>query len=324
MTYEEICNLVQYNERESILYFQNEIFDEIKSSFKNSSHIATTYSYLFFVTWLYRYTRHVNGETLIDNSKIKEVLGYNSKNQTLDYIIKKDGWLDMKRLTISTKDIPVSWNFSKDNNEGLSFTMSSEFDDLADYLPKMSNRFFIKYPTKAFSRETVIKNEEYDTSGTFYDIENTHLLNFNIFAFSMSNMDIGCIGFYLYSYIKRQDYSRNGDEGYDVSIDNLSKETGIARKTLNRYLGALKSYNMISFEHNQEFFAIGLKEIDRRSNTYYAEDYDSFNNKPLPFKRIDVMKKEDYMKLLKEEKESQEAEKKKSKLLDFDEGKLPF
>ena len=317
MSYEEICNLVQYQEGEYKLYFQNEIFEDVKGSFKNSTHVAVAYSYLFFITWLYRYTKYVNEDILIDNSIIKEVLGYNSKNQTIDPIIKKDGWLDKKGLTVSTKDIPLAWSFSKD--EGLSFDMLSGFNEMLDYLPKMSNRFFIKYPTKAFSRETTIKKEEYDTSGTFYDIENTHSLDFKIFAFSMSNKDIGCIGFYLYGYIKRQDYPRNGADGYDVSIDNLSKETGIARKTLNRYLSTLKSYNMISFKHNQDFFAIGLKTIDRMANTYYAEEYHSFNNKPMPFKRIEVMKKSDYMKILEEEKD-----KSKAKLIDFDKGTLPF
>src|SRR5690606_38694694 len=116
-----------------------------------------------------------------------------------------------------------------------------------------------------------------------------------IFMYCMSNDDIGCTGFYLYAYLKHKN-DIYGD--YDVSLEDLSYDTGVAERTLDKYLGMLKGYKMIDFQHNQEFFAIGMREEDRKPNTYTVNDYEIFLDKPVPYKKINIMKKKDYFKML--------------------------
>lgn len=159
--------------------------------------------------------------------------------------------------------------------------------------------FTIKYPVKAFER--ILDDEgNIELEGTFYEIENTHNIHFEVFMYCMSNDKIGCTGFYLYSFFKHKN-DIYGD--YDISLEDLSLETGVASSTLDNYLNILKSYKMINFTHNQEFFAIGLKKEDRMANTYIVNDYNEFTDNPTAFEKIKIVKKHDYLKMIKEEEE---------------------
>lgn len=145
MKYEEINKLVQFNEEyESNLFMPNEIFKDLKANIKGVPHIAFAYSYIYLSTWLYRYAKHVNVGTF-DNAKIKEVLGYKPNTRTINFLIKKGGLLDEMEYLQSTRDYPVSWEYSKMNYEDLEFTLSSEVDDdYKVYLPVLSKRFFLE------------------------------------------------------------------------------------------------------------------------------------------------------------------------------------
>lgn len=302
MSYEEICKLVQYNERhESKNFIVNEVFKDLKSNLSSTSHIAFSYSYLYLVQWLYRQTKYFNVEEIIDNSKLKEILGYDKNNRTMNYLIKKGGLLDKINYLETTRDYPVSWTFTKD--EPLEFLMSSDldFEDAKEYLPLIPKRFYLKKPLKGFdNRMVVIKGEEMEASGVFYQIDCTHSIPFEVFMYCMSKEALGCVAFYLYSYLKHRNDIHVG--GVDVSLDNLAKETGISRRSVNKYIGLLKSYKMIDFKHNQDFFVIGMVE-GRMSNTYITRDYDFFSENPTPYRRIEVKTNEQYENHLKGKEE---------------------
>lgn len=286
MSYNELHNLFNYDEKETSLYMPNEIFKDLQKYIKNTPHIAFAYTYIYLITWLYRYAKHFNVEVVLDNKKLKEVLGYSSKNQTMDYLIKKGGLLDEIEYLDSTRDYVINWQFNKSTDEALSFFMFSDIDrEINDYFPSVPKRFFLKKPLKAFYRVIEEENDEYEIAGTFYDISNTHNIPFEVFLFCVSNSKIGCTGFYLYAYLKHK--NDIFESGYDVSIEELSQSIGVARRTLINYLGQLKSYKMIDFKHNQDFFAIGLE--DRKANTYITRDYGFFYDRPIPFKRIKYM-----------------------------------
>lgn len=313
MTYEEIRDLVKFDEHnESKNYMVNEIFDDLKENIANASHIAFSYSYIYLCTWLYRYTKHFNVNTF-DNAKIKEILGYDSNNRTLNFLIKKGGLLDGMEYLESTRDYPVSWILSDEMN--LEFTMSSDFKEMKDYLPEVPKRFFLKRPEKGFARIIEEEGKEYEAAGTFHEVDNTHNIPFEVFLYCMSNVDIGCTGFYLYAYLKHK--CDIFEDGYDVPLLTLSTDTGISETGINKYLGELKSYRMIGFIHNQEFFAIGMRSEDRKANTYTVNEKFMFSDKSLPYNRIEVMLKQDYLEMLKQ-KENPISK------IDFDVNRLPF
>lgn len=320
MTYEELCKLIDPSEKEEKVFMPNEIFEDLRVCIKKAPHIAFAYSYLYLTSWLYRYTKYayVSSDTILNNDRIKEILGYNPKQQSLNYLIKQNGLLDEIEYTETLqKDYPISWEYNNDSD--LTFMMYSDLDkEFQDALSNLPRNHFIKKPKFAFERVLEDeKGEEYELSGTYYDVVNTHMIDFNVFLFCMSNNKIGCMGFYLYSFFKH----KNDIFGsYDIPLTRLSEETGIPSTTLDRYMNVLKSYRMIKFRHNQDFFVVGLREEERKANTYIVEEYYDFNDTPMSFKKIDIMKREDYLLKLKEENEELLI----SKKLDIDMNELPF
>ena len=318
MNIEEIKALLKITGKESDIFLPNEIFSDLQGYITNSTHVAFAYSYCYLTQFLYRNCKYFNTEVLIDGNIIKQILGYSESNRTMNYITKKDGLLDEIGYLESTKDFPLGWDLE---SGVLSFVMSSEIDK--DMLPPIPKMFFLKRPIKAFER--VIQREnangnigEEEILGTFYDVTETHSVDFKIFMYCMANKDLGVVGFYLYSWLKHRN---DIFSGYDVSYEKLSQETGIAKRTMIKYLNTLKSYNLISFKFNQEYFVVGLSDNDRKATTYYTNEYRFFLDEPAPFKKMEVMARRDYIDIKKREREEREA---KIPKIDIPLSELPF
>lgn len=294
MSFSEIKSLLEINRKEAQVFLPNEIFSDLQDNITNGTHVAYAYSYLYLTQFLYRNCKYFNTKTLIDGKVIKQILGYSESNRTMNYITKKSGLLDSIGYTETTKDIPLSWDFKKDDGEGLSFYMSSNEKGTLE-IPKM---FFLKKPLKAFERtiQRVDKDGqivEEEMQGTFYDVSNTHSVDFDVFMCCMANDEIGTTGFYLYSWLKHKNDIFKG--GYDVSYEKLSAETGLPRSTMIQYLNALKSYRLIRFKFNQEYYVLGMTEGDRMATTYYTNDYYNFSSEPKPFQKMKVISNSDYI-----------------------------
>jgi hypothetical protein len=342
MNYKEISKLLKFDEDtgyESKLFMPNEIFEDLKknSKIKNSPHIAFSYSYTYLATWIYRYAKHLSTRGLIDNSIMKEILGYNPTTKGLDYLIKKNGVLDEMNYTRTVKDFPTFVHYTHEFGSQIEFDMLSglDEDDEEDIkkefmtLNKISRKYFIKYPVKAFFRNwedeeqrEIYENSEDQEDGTFYFIENTHLVPFEVFLFCMSNEKLGCEAFYLYSYLQYKNQIHK--DGYDVSIENLAIETGLNDRTSKNYLAQLKGYRMIKCIHNQDFFAVGMRKEDRKANTYITYDYDLFLDKPTTYKKIKVMPRKEYLLKLKLEKEEEIKKWESNEAIQIPIEQLPF
>jgi len=301
MSFEEIKVLLEINGKESQVFLPNEIFDDLQGYITNGAQLAYAYSYLYLTQFLYRNCKYFDNKTLIDGNIIKQVLGYSESNRTMNYITKKGGLLDSIGYTETTKDIPLSWDFKKDDGEGLSFYMSSNVEKGTLDIPKI---FFLKKPLKAFERtlEHVDKDgliTEEEMQGTFYNVTQTHSVDFDVFMYCMANKEIGTTGFYLYSWLKHKNEIFSG---YDVSYEKLSDETGLPRRTMIQYLDALKSYRLIRFKFNQEYFALGMYKEERKATTYYTNSYSEFFDKPEPFKRISNMPRKEYFDMKEQER----------------------
>ena len=258
MSFEEIKSVLEINGKELQVFLPNEIFEDLRDNLTSGTHVAYAYSYLYLTQFLYRNCKYFNTKTLLDNKVIKQVLGYSEDNRTMNYITKKGELLDSIGYTETTKDIPLSWDFKKYDGEGLSFYMSSNVEKGMLEIPKM---FFLKKPLKAFERilQHVDKDgqiTEEEVQGTFYNVTQTHSVDFDAFMYCMANKELGTTGFYLYSWLKHKNDIFNN--GYDVSYEQLSYETGLARSTMIQYLDVLKGYNLVRFKFNQEYFALGM------------------------------------------------------------------
>lgn len=326
MNYEQIEETLKYNEKESDIFMPNEIFEELIKNFKKissyhekstetitikdgkerkrrsknsgaiSSHIAFSYAYYYLCVYLYRNTKYTSTKTTV--SDMKQILGYSPNNQKIDFIIKKGGLLDQWNFTSTTTDYPVRWTLE---DKRLDFQLITDKDEVCEedrkiYLKQLGRNYKVKYPFRHFYRDMEAYEEDY-INGVFEDTSNTHLIPFEVFLHCMGNAEIGCIGFYLYCYLKMKNDHFKG--GYDVSMPNLSEETGIKSRTVDKYMDALKRYKLVDCIYNQDFYVIGLND-DRKANTYITNDYIVFRDEKVPVKKLQSITLKDYVKLNKE------------------------
>jgi hypothetical protein len=297
MQYDEIIKTLQYYKKESAIYMPNEIFRDLQNNIKKSLHIPFAYSYYYLVTWLYRYAKY--GSINVDNKDMKEILGYNKDYKPVDYIIKKNGILDLMEYTYTAKDYPISWEV---NDNYLNFSMLSDFDEetIRTIKETKSRKYTIKFPNKAFFRTKESQEDNYE-DGTFYDISTTHLVPFEVFTFCMDKKEIGCTGFYLWSYLKMK--NQIFTNGYDISLPKLSKQTGISYRTMCEYLSSLRKYNLIQVKYNQEYFSLAIDEKERKANTYITNEYESFSLSPIKYEKMKILKTNEYYELIKRKHE---------------------
>ncbi len=294
MTYAEMKQLLQYNEYQDKIFMPNEIFEDLKKNIENPSHIAFAYSYIYFITWLYRYAKYGIINELIDQKFIKKILGYNPTYKKIDYLIKQNGILEQMGYIRPTKDFPLVYSY--DEIDGLQFQYIDDFKEYTEYIKALNvpKNFKIKFPVKAFYRNKE-SEDDYYTDGTFFEVERTHLVPFEVFLFCMTNDNLGCTGFYLYAFLRcmNQIYG-----GYRVPLETLEEKTAIKGRTLDKYLDSLKKYNMIHCK--VEEFVVGLGKGKKMPNTYFTNEPTIFTNIAKQYQKRKVMSVYTYYKQLEE------------------------
>lgn len=283
----DIRKYLQFYEKENDLYMPNEIFVDLQKHIGKSIYIPFAYSYYYLISWLYRYAKYSG--IPITNKEIKVILGYSPTYPEINYLIKKNGLLDQIGYTSTTKDFPVEWSYESE----LEFVKLSEQEDEHKelYMQGKNRKYSIKYPVKCFYRN----DNSHEIDGTFYNVENTHYVPFEVFLFCVNNKSVGIIGFYLWSYLKMQNQLHDGK--YDISLEELSGNTKLTKRTMVNYLNELKKYNMITCVYNQEFFSLALDKKDRKANTYITNDFYKFTNKPNQIKNMTIVSSETYEKI---------------------------
>lgn len=165
-----------------------------KGEFKNNLHMEFAFSYNFLITYLWKYAKY--GEKLIDTKKIKEILGTNKTYTGYDYIIKRNGVLDISGITETTRDFPIAYDY----NEELKYVQLLKVSDLGqegkDYLNQLGKRFSVKKPV--YIQNKINKNIiSVDNSENSFDV------SLDEFSRCINNNKIGTGGFLLYCYLKK-------------------------------------------------------------------------------------------------------------------------
>lgn len=285
MTYKELNETLCVNElrRDGIaptIYIENEIFEDIqKSDVVGSSKVAQIYAYYYLVKLLYRYALYGNNTDLVNVGTHKLILGYAKDYRGIDSIIKKGGILNKLGYTRHESNYPVTWYLEEgfvDFGLVKDRIIDDNGKDLGFYLPdfiikELNPNSKIHYPIKAFER-----NHNDIQNGSFYDISNTHGIEVETFLKCMSKKELGCEGFYLYSYIKcKNDWK--GGHYWDIPIDQFTKACGMKKTKFLEVLAALEQYNMISIKHSPWVFD-KPPHIKIKAGSYFAHSSDHFTN----------------------------------------------
>jgi len=242
------------------VYMPNEVFTDLTQNIHNSSQIAFAYSYIYYITYLYRYCKHIDNDgNKVTQEHIKEYLGYSPKNKKIDYIIKKGGILDNLRYTETTTDYPIQ--FLYDDNDLILFETISYFKE---YIKNFNDRNFkIKKPLKSFYRTPYDCQHKFLT-GTFYSVENTHRIDYNTFHFIIHNNELGALGFYIYSFLKHKNNIYKS--GYQRSYEKLGYELHMSDKTIYKYINTLEQKGLLTID--RKIFDMHLAKDDIEANIY--------------------------------------------------------
>lgn len=244
------------SEFESFVNISSNIFKIISSNkekFSSPRHIALTYAYNYFLTWLYRYCKHelieMNCNTTITET-VKVALGMSKNYKCVDYILKKDGVSDSIGLTqtVSVLETPSTWYL--DDDEFLHLINRKEYyESMLDFKidEKVKNKKS-KKPLLA-TEIRIIDNEEY--GGTFNDKRMSFTVDFNIFIYCMERKELGLYGFYIYSFLKMQSFKYGGK--FTLSRKYISEKTGLNELAIKRTMSELRQHNMINVDFGKNF-----------------------------------------------------------------------
>lgn len=228
-----------------MIYMPNEIFDDLKQNISTYKHTAFAYTYYYYVSYLYRYCEHYEDEK-ITQALIKMKLGYTKAEKRIDYLIKKNGVLDSMGYTETTDDYPLSWTLDDDNI--LNFTTINDYRrEYGKSVITQNRNFKIKIPTKGFHRTGDTYNENV-LDGTFYDIANTHGIDYKVFEEMMEKKDdLGVSAFYIYGFLK---YKTQMHKKYRTSLRGLMDAVGLLSfETICKYLTNLEDNGFIVVDH---------------------------------------------------------------------------
>lgn len=307
------------------------------------SQVPFAFSYYYLISYLYRNAKYGEIQETLTQGKLKEILGFSSTYKDVNYIIKEGGMLDQMQYTETTDDIPIlasrevvgvsEYVLTKEERNKYLF-LDFEYYDWEEgrdpfykhYTKTFPNSYKIKKPIRGFHKCYVDENnpdksgiDETVHDGSFYEVDNTTLIPFEIFIFCMERKSLGCNAFFLYSYLKMMNDKYN--DGYDCPLDKLQSELCFSRPSLNKYIKLLRKHNMIEVIYNQEFFSTALEHDERMANTYITNEWIYFNdNGNKKIEMIKTISAEDYHKM----KEAEEKEKEERKKIEVELNKLPY
>ncbi|BDH63308.1 hypothetical protein MTP04_34380 [Lysinibacillus sp. PLM2] len=295
------------------VYIPNEIFKELKGyvdeetgeiiegffdiegnkipDFKSSTHIAYAYARVYLAHWMYRYCKYSywddeKGNVEIDEKMIKQILGFPAKSDNYTYITKKGGLLEKLGYIRKESNIPIGydleekWCYHKRFEGGKK--LYKEIDDFTYRSDGNSKNRKIDYPVKAFYRKSWAEEECY-RNGVFWEVEDTHMIDIDVFIYCMTNKELGVEGFYLYSFMSMMSDKYKGS--FDCSIKRLIEFTGLGERTVRDQLKELEKRNMISNDHKP--YCLNKKDWQiTKANTYKVLPANKFISNESEFKVI--------------------------------------
>ncbi|MGG0667685.1 hypothetical protein ABE073_04065 [Lederbergia citrisecunda] len=209
---------------------------------KSNQHQEFIYSYLWLISYYWRYARYA--EEKITQQTIKSVLGYNPDEKRLNYIVKKNGLLDAKGYTSTTKNYPVSWSF-ENSKEGVSFTMLKSLDlEFQALVSKFkSENYQVKCPLVSVGTDV--------SEGIYWNTDNTHFMSQELFDLCMKHPKLQCAGFYLcgvLKYIGDKNYHFSSSLEFECSNDALKDFTNWSIRRIAETTNTLMSIGLIHKE----------------------------------------------------------------------------
>lgn len=273
--YNHFNNIREMYGNKAYVQIPNGIFKDLSQSIKKNiktsiQQVSFAYTYLVTIAFLYKYAHFVDVDngTYIQNGDIKELLGYGKTTKTVDKIIKKNGILEQIGLVKTTKDYPVSVEYTdnKINNINIrDFVMVSMLEANTDHYNTIksivkNNNYEIREPAFLFEYNGDI--------GSLYNYEKTHKITFNEFMLFMYDDKLDNIDFLMYSFFKYKCYGLK-DNTKSIALYKIVAELGIGRDAFYTHLEKLKERGFVKVVHKGWRIAGEKHDSSIEANEYH-------------------------------------------------------
>ncbi|KMP31779.1 hypothetical protein [Bacillus cereus] len=312
-TKEEYQKILVTSEKEPV-FMPNEIFDDLPRAInvnrkgKSSKHIAYAFSYVFLVTYLYRYTKFgTHADYEFTEEKLKKLLTVSPTSKGMEgvtYITKRKGILEQLGYIKKVTDYPLKWFYFYDETHTDGYVKFLCFSDIKeDGLPSsmisnLKNRK-INYPVKLLDERIIeIDEEELECPGILHDINYTTETSIDTFIYCMTRKELGVEGFYLYCLIKFKSAFYGGR--WNCAQSDFPARTGMKIDVIKTRLKALEQYGMLINSHEDYIIDLDGPGHERIANSYCVKNFSDFvkdGEAKLPYSRGRVLTKKAYEKL---------------------------
>lgn len=228
----------------------NDIFRNISSGKdsdkSNINQISFAYCYVLVISFLYKYAHFVDFEnnTYIQNSNIKEMLGYGKTTKSIDSVIKRNGLLDSKGITETIKNFPIGVNYIDDTINEMRMREFVYIEDIKGTDEYKKIKEIVKNRNYEI-KEPVFFFENNDDVGTLFEYSNTHRIDIDEFLYLLKSKDLDNIDTLLYFFFKYKCYGRKGDV-YSISLSRITNEIGVSKDCFYRHFEKLEKRSIVT------------------------------------------------------------------------------
>lgn len=246
----------------------NEIFRDLKSIEGNIQQISFCFSYLVTIAFLYKYAHFVDVDngTYVQNSDIKQILGYNRVTKTVDKFIKKNGVLENLGLIATTKDYPVEVEYTEEEINDINMR---EFKTISMLSADSIHYSMIKEIVKNRNyevREPLFFFEYKEEVGTLYNYEKTFRIGLDEFMKFICDDGLDNSDFILYCYFKSKCYGYK-DNMNQIPLNRIVSDVGIKKDSYYNHLNKIKEKGFIDVTHKG--WQVGKESDEVEANDYY-------------------------------------------------------
>ena len=204
---------------------------------KNNRHKTFAFSYYCLVSYLWKYSKY--GEQEINVQDIKSILQLSVGDKRVDYLIKKNGVLDLFGFTETTRDFPMATTFDEDN--------MIEVKTLKDLGEETEKSFLAQYNNKYACKKPLLQYNRKDKAGLMFSKDD--VVPISVFELTRTLLcpEISFDGFYVYIYLKYRCKMINYSD-LRIFYAELEKHIGYKKRRIRELINALSNIGMIRVE----------------------------------------------------------------------------
>lgn len=234
---------------ESMIYMPNNIFNKLsnmkeKQDFKNSSF---TYSYLVISGFLYKYAMYLSSSGELSTAETKELLGYSKTTKTVNYIIKKGGWLEENGYIELSKTYPTS-RYSVNNSLGgfshYEFNYITDEDyNVQDIInARVRNKGYLA-PIPIFMLEEA--RDEDKKYGKIKEPNESHSIKIKELIHFLEDPELDLSDFMMYCFLKSHCSFYKNKICKHLSYELISDTLGASPKTISKIINKLQNKKLV-------------------------------------------------------------------------------